>query len=472
MKQSIPGRLKVELGAKVLGTVVLSVILMAVMHPVSASTITEVDQTDTFLTTIPQSYILEQPLGARQQVANIGEYINLVYRFALSIVGVIVTVLIMIGGLIWLSSGGNEQLISQAKEMISSAVIGLIIALFSYSILYWINPNLLLVDLSVFKIPTPSTPEDYTCLSDRPLIESSGATKSSSYPDTGGNASYSASQINQWITQYNGSSNVSLTFLKAVMRQESNFKVNARSNVQQEDGSVWHACGLMQVLPTTAKQLNCPGLEICNNVSKEGTPEADACCNVMTSNPEAAICAGVRYANELAKPRYADGIEELIAAAYNGGPGAIKYSKACPGQYNYECLKNAGYQETRNYVPSVLDYKKQICQDNTRCDAVPLSTKAGTIQTAVTGYCFGTIGSTKVYSYAVCQGLSTVCPSTEVALQYTTQPACATAESMLDGSTISQYYSFSESSYYGDSTTLYNTPPTCATKFQGGKATP
>ncbi|MFA6388873.1 MAG: hypothetical protein WCW27_06460, partial [Patescibacteria group bacterium] len=75
--------------------------------------------------------------------------------------GIIATVLIMAGGVMWLTSAGNEQSITQGKELITSAVIGLVLALFSYSILYLINPNFVNMKLAVLKIVPKS--EDAYC---------------------------------------------------------------------------------------------------------------------------------------------------------------------------------------------------------------------------------------------------------------------------------------------------------------------
>ena len=96
---------------------------------------------------------LEQPLGGSTSVANVGEYIQLVYNFALGIVGIIAVVLIMFGGMRWISAAGNEQTIGTAKEIIVSALIGLFLALFSYSILVFVNPEFDQLDVAVLQIP-------------------------------------------------------------------------------------------------------------------------------------------------------------------------------------------------------------------------------------------------------------------------------------------------------------------------------
>lgn len=100
-------------------------------------------------------YDLEQPFAGEDNVKNVGEYIQLVYRFALGIVGIIAVVLIMFGGLRWMAAAGNESIITEAKEIVTSAVTGLVIALLSYVILAFINPQTLNLSVSVFKIPKP-----------------------------------------------------------------------------------------------------------------------------------------------------------------------------------------------------------------------------------------------------------------------------------------------------------------------------
>lgn len=102
-----------------------------------------------------EAYTLEQPFGGKASVKDIGEYIQLVYSFALGIMGIIAVVLIMFGGIRWIAAAGNESVISEAKEIIISAVTGLVIGLLSYVILAFINPQTLSTDVSIFKIPVP-----------------------------------------------------------------------------------------------------------------------------------------------------------------------------------------------------------------------------------------------------------------------------------------------------------------------------
>ena len=57
-----------------------------------------------------------------------------IVRIVLGFVGIIFILILLYGGIIWMTSGGNEQKIAQAKKIIMSAVIGLILTLSAYAI--------------------------------------------------------------------------------------------------------------------------------------------------------------------------------------------------------------------------------------------------------------------------------------------------------------------------------------------------
>lgn len=77
------------------------------------------------------------------QVASLASYIGLVYQYLVGIAGIVAVAMIMYGGVKWIFAGGDSGKIGAAKETITNAVIGLILALGSYVILNTINPNLL-----------------------------------------------------------------------------------------------------------------------------------------------------------------------------------------------------------------------------------------------------------------------------------------------------------------------------------------
>lgn len=73
----------------------------------------------------------------------IQEYIIGIYKYGIGVIGIIATVVMMIGGIIWLLAGGDPSKITEAKAWITASVTGLIIALSSYLILYTVNPDLI-----------------------------------------------------------------------------------------------------------------------------------------------------------------------------------------------------------------------------------------------------------------------------------------------------------------------------------------
>lgn len=90
------------------------------------------------------TYNLLAPIGTLKQVqtANgIGSYLNILFKIIIGICGALAVIMIVIGGIQYM---GNESVFgkTEAKSRILSAIIGLLIALGAYAILYTINPSL------------------------------------------------------------------------------------------------------------------------------------------------------------------------------------------------------------------------------------------------------------------------------------------------------------------------------------------
>ncbi|OGF43911.1 hypothetical protein A2303_02390 [Candidatus Falkowbacteria bacterium RIFOXYB2_FULL_47_14] len=73
----------------------------------------------------------------------IGNYIKTVYRYAIGGVGILAAVVMMFGGVIWITAGGNASRVGEAKAWIGAALSGLVLALLSYMVLNAINPALI-----------------------------------------------------------------------------------------------------------------------------------------------------------------------------------------------------------------------------------------------------------------------------------------------------------------------------------------
>ena len=84
--------------------------------------------------------VTEISFGGKREFANIGEFIQLIYRYAIIIAGILATIIIILAGIRWTASGGNAERIKSAQKMIGGAISGLLIALLSYTILSALNP--------------------------------------------------------------------------------------------------------------------------------------------------------------------------------------------------------------------------------------------------------------------------------------------------------------------------------------------
>ncbi len=108
--------------------------------------------------------------------------------------------------------------------------------------------------------------------------------------------------------------------IHAIIKQESDYDSKSLSNAG--------ACGLMQLLPSTAKIFDVHGKDIWND--------------------EKNIDAGTRYYRDLLKEFNGD--ISLALAGYNAGGGAVKkYGNKIPP-----------YKQTQEYVPAVLRHYKNF----------------------------------------------------------------------------------------------------------------
>lgn len=87
------------------------------------------------------------------KTTSLDDYVKSIYRFALALTAIAALVSLIIGGIVYITS---ETISSKenAKEYIWNAVIGLLLAVSAYLILYTINPDL--VSFKEPPLPTPS----------------------------------------------------------------------------------------------------------------------------------------------------------------------------------------------------------------------------------------------------------------------------------------------------------------------------
>jgi 3D (Asp-Asp-Asp) domain-containing protein len=73
----------------------------------------------------------------------IAEYLTALYKYGFSIVGILAAIILMIGGVIWLTSAGDASRVAQAKKLISGSITGIVVLFSSFLILSTINPDLI-----------------------------------------------------------------------------------------------------------------------------------------------------------------------------------------------------------------------------------------------------------------------------------------------------------------------------------------
>lgn len=81
--------------------------------------------------------VIEQPLGLAS--TDIRVLIARVIKIALGLLGIIFVLLVIYGGFLYMTAGGNEEQIASAKKVLMNATIGLIIILSAYSIVLMVS---------------------------------------------------------------------------------------------------------------------------------------------------------------------------------------------------------------------------------------------------------------------------------------------------------------------------------------------
>ena len=110
------------------------------------------------------------------ETVNIAQYIKIIYQFTIALAALLAVIMIMIGGVRWMTAMGNQGQLDSAKTMILNSLVGLILALGSYTILYSINPALVqlkmpqvaMIRQEALKISPPPLPIKFC---EKPIIK-------------------------------------------------------------------------------------------------------------------------------------------------------------------------------------------------------------------------------------------------------------------------------------------------------------
>ncbi|MEA3248934.1 MAG: hypothetical protein U9Q03_01080 [Patescibacteria group bacterium] len=68
----------------------------------------------------------------------LAEFVGTLVQGALSVLGVIFFVLLVYGGALWMTAGGDTAKVDKAKKLLTSAIVGLIIVMIAYAIAFYV----------------------------------------------------------------------------------------------------------------------------------------------------------------------------------------------------------------------------------------------------------------------------------------------------------------------------------------------
>lgn len=105
--------------------------------------------------------------GSKTLVANlISRYVNSLYSWGLSVVGIFAVLMLMAGGILWITSGGDTARIESAKKMITNIFLGSILLLGAWFLLNTINPNLVKpANIEITTISKEDVQQELVCCS-------------------------------------------------------------------------------------------------------------------------------------------------------------------------------------------------------------------------------------------------------------------------------------------------------------------
>ncbi|MFA5413160.1 MAG: pilin [Patescibacteria group bacterium] len=161
----------------------------------------------------------------------IGQYIAAIYKYAIGIVGILSGIMIVVGGLLWLTAGGAADRISTAKSFIESSLVGLVIALTSYLLLYAINPNLVGFEgLKVKYIEGADTPIASPSSALYEITPAEGGSRAfvsnEDYKAATGEDIPTREQITAALPAIAEAKNIDVCFLQTIVAKETNYKAN------------------------------------------------------------------------------------------------------------------------------------------------------------------------------------------------------------------------------------------------------
>jgi len=310
-------------------------------------------------------YAPMETLPGFAKTADFAVFISNLYKFGIWTVGICALIMIVIGGYMYAASGGNNASMEKAKGFITDALVGLVLALLAYLILYIIDPELVKIKMGgpapVVTLPPPANctggppwANSILCSNIIPATSTSislmnGACPSTETPctyrcadgfktenlkcisittvSTGGTtctgSGGSCSQVDSAINS--NSSGIDAKVLKTIIAGGEGCNKSLSS-----DG--YGSCGYSQALPTirTACGISGTASETCAKIQND--VQLDVNCAAWLVNNQSGRCTTTDYVK--------------AGCCYNGGPS------------NSDCHKSAA----TNYQNKLTNYYEKYCK--------------------------------------------------------------------------------------------------------------
>ena len=61
-----------------------------------------------------------------------------IVNYVLALLGLVAVIMILLGGFRWMTAGGNEEKVASAKKILSAAIIGLVIIILAWAIVFFV----------------------------------------------------------------------------------------------------------------------------------------------------------------------------------------------------------------------------------------------------------------------------------------------------------------------------------------------
>ncbi|MBI4426334.1 MAG: lytic transglycosylase domain-containing protein [Candidatus Kerfeldbacteria bacterium] len=248
--------------------------------------------------------------------------------------------MMMWGGYHYIVSAGNPQKMNQGKEIISGAIIGLVLALTSFLLLQTINPALVnfrgILPIYIGQILVREEREATPLKKDVATKADVSTSTLKSILSLVKQNSYDR----MVLSEANNDKEVAYRAL-SILFIESSGVANAKS--------IANAYGLMQLLPATAETC---GVAVNDLFDPAKNIKAGVCyLKSLLSNP-CPTPEQMKKRNVVCRVGEVCKKSEIkfVYAAYNGGSAANFCSSTCLGQTWWQCTENPGYEETRVYA--------------------------------------------------------------------------------------------------------------------------